>query len=59
MLASILMVGGGVTLTIFMNSLWDDSKLLTYIDLDTDSDPIQDTDNYADDNNSIPTQYSL
>ena len=37
MLAAILMVGSGATLVIFMNSLWDDSKLLTYIDLDTDS----------------------
>ena len=57
MLAAILMVGSGATLVIFMNSLWDDSKLLTYVDLDTDSDTGQDIDNYADD--SIPTHYVL
>ena len=57
MLAAILMVGSGATLVIFMNSLWDDSKLLTYIDLDTDSDAGQDIDDYADD--TIPTHYAL
>ena len=39
MLAAILMVGSGATLVIFMNSLWNDSKLLTYIDLDSDTGP--------------------
>ena len=58
MLAAILVLGSGATLAIFMNSLWDDSKLLTYIDLDKDSDPGQDMDDdYADD--SIPTHYAL
>ena len=57
MLAAILMVGSGATLVIFMNSLWDDSKLLTYIDLDTDSDAGHDIQDYSDD--SIPTHYAL
>jgi hypothetical protein len=57
MLAAILVLGSGATLAIFMNSLWDDSKLLTYIDLDKDSDAGQDIDDYADD--IIPTHYAL
>ena len=57
MLAAILVVGSGATLVIFMNASWDDSKLLTYIDLDTDSDAGQDIQDYSDD--SIPTHYAL
>ena len=47
MLAAIFMVGSGATLVIFMNSSWDDSKVLTYIDLDSDTDP--DTHHYSHD----------
>ena len=57
MLVAILIVGSGTTLVIFMNSLWDDSKLLTYIDLDSDSDTGPDIKDYSDD--SIPTDYAL
>jgi hypothetical protein len=38
MLATILVVGSGVSLVFFMNSLWDDNKFISYFDSDSDSD---------------------
>lgn len=38
MIVAILVVGSGVSLVCFMNSLWDDNKLITYLYLDSDSD---------------------
>jgi hypothetical protein len=43
-LIAILVIGSGVSLGIFMNSLWDDNKLISYLGLDSDSD----VDNFSD-----------
>ena len=57
MLVAILVLGSGATLAIFMNSLWDDGKLFTHINLDKDSDAGQDIGDYAYD--TIPTHYAM
>ena len=46
MLVTILVLGSGVSLGIFMNSLWDDNKLISYLGLESDSD----VDNFSDNN---------
>jgi len=47
MLAAILVIGSGVSLGFFMNSLWDDSKVLNYVNLDSDSDTGQNINDYS------------
>ena len=44
MLAAFLVVVSGVSLAVFMNSLWDDNTANRYLDLDSESD----IDNYTD-----------
>ena len=57
MLVAILVIVSGVSFGFFMNSLWDDSKLITYINLDSDSAG-QDN-NYYYSGHHIPTTYPL
>jgi len=57
MLVAIIVIVSGVSLGFFMNSLWDDTKLITNVNLDSDSDTGQD--NYYYSGHSIPTSYPL
>jgi hypothetical protein len=43
-LTTVLAIGSGVSLAVFMNSLWDDNTANSYLDLDPESD----IDNYTD-----------
>ena len=44
MFVAILVMGSGISLAVFMNSLWNDNKLISYIDFDTDTDSDSDID---------------
>jgi len=59
MLAAILVIGSGVSLGFFMNSLWDDGKVLNFVNLDSDSDTGQQNNNYYSDHTIIPPTYPL